>query len=330
MAWGLDDLRKLVNGLADTFNGGSGAPIQNVGMQNIQDAIVKPGRLLSDFSGVTQGVKGVDPKASNMDRGLALLTLAGMLGGQEAAMGLKSAIAPKYSYGLHISPNSGLKEINATPEMARYYDDIAGTNYFFDTKKINKSTIKEMEKYLAYNINNRTGVPGVSVYQTKTPIQGVKLDPNIEDIFGRLTDKRPSMPDKVKDAASIWNDGSIMKFKSQDRGARYTANPLQVLNEFRIGRNFPVVPGEDSFIRSADTWKREDFVKALQKINKNQPRLLKNKNNIDWIKNQSEDYKTWWSTLDDDIKKEMIQQKRLEFNDKIKKVPILKNKKTTP
>jgi hypothetical protein len=158
----------------------------------------------------------------------------------------------------------------------------------------------------------------------------VRLDPNIEDLAGRLTDKRPSMPDKVKDAVPIWNDGSIFKFKAQDRGARHTANPLQVLNEFRIGRNFPLVPGENNFISSTDSWKREDFVKALQKINKDQPRLLRNKNNTDWIKNQSEDYATWWSTLDGDIKKEMINLKRLEFNDKIKKVPILKNKKTTP
>ena len=328
MAWGLDDLAKLVNGLRNTFDGGR--PGQ-VGNRNVQDAIVNPGKILADFSGVQQGYKGVSPDASNMDRSMALLALAGMLGGQEAAMGLKSAMEPKYVYGLHISPKPGLKQISATPEMARYYDDLAGTNYFFDTKKINKRTMMEMEKYLGYNINNRTGVPGVSVYQTRTPVQGVKKDYNIELGNWLNETSKTSMPDKVKDALPIWNDADLfMGTKAQDRGARHTPNPLEVLKEYRIGRNFPVVEGEDSFIRSEDTWKRQDFIDALKEININQPRLSRNRNNKDWINNEAEQFKTWWANLDDNIKKEMIQQKRLEFNNKIKKVPIYKNKKATP
>jgi hypothetical protein len=184
MAWGLDDLRKFVNGLADTFNGGSGAPIQNVGMQNIQDAIVKPGKLLADFSGVTQGVKGVDPKASNMDRGLALLTLAGMLGGQEAAMGLKSAVTPKYAYGLHVSPTDGIKKIASTPATAIWdeMDNVPGSNYFWNTKNPTDSlgSLKQMQTYIDYY--RKLPDNKATIYSIKTPLKHVVADENYAGI----------------------------------------------------------------------------------------------------------------------------------------------------
>ena len=192
MAWGLDDLRKLVNGLADTVNGGSGAPIQNVGMHNVQDAIVKPGKLLADFSGVTQGVKGVDPKASNMDRGLALLALAGMLGGQEAAMGLKSVLTPEYAYGIHVSPTTGLKKIKPGSKVGmvnggNFGDANDGMAYFFKSGK--DEDLSDLQKAVNNYLGRLNGGTrgGATAYSVRTPLKHTKVDENM----GRFATQTP-------------------------------------------------------------------------------------------------------------------------------------------
>lgn len=178
MAWGVDDLRKFVEGLANTFEGGTGMPMQ-VGNQNVQDAIVKPGKLLSDFSGVTQGVKGVDPKASNMDRGLALLTLAGMLGGQEAAMGLKSALTPEYAYGIHVNSENisklGKKIKPIKDSESRYGKGASsGMNAFFGFgKEPNLIPDKALENAVKWG----TSYDGGSASLVKTKAKNITKDP---------------------------------------------------------------------------------------------------------------------------------------------------------
>lgn len=327
MAFGLGDLADWIRDLIDEGSNAvnvvkGDAPLTNIQSvnRNVKQGIIDPGKMLAEFSGLAQGYRGAKPNASNMDKSLALLSLAGVLGGQEAAMSLKALAQPKYVYGLHISPKAGLKQIAATPEMARYYDDVAGHNYFFETKKLNEKVIREMEKYLNYNINNRTGVPGVSVYQTKTPRKGVRFDKNInpEEL---LDSAKPKMPNNPKKAIPIienslnWSTRnpempSIADFAIQDRGARNTPNPLEVLNEFRIGRNFPAVPGEDVPFSGEFVWKREDFVNALKSINKKQPRS--NRYNKKWIDYKDKEYQKWWDSLDEDYKQVFEEQKQLE------------------
>ena len=82
MGWGIDDLidwlrdtEKTVKG--ESKSGWAGKP----GQKSIQSAIVDPGRILSEFSGISQGVRAASPSASNKDRALGLIALMGYLGG---------------------------------------------------------------------------------------------------------------------------------------------------------------------------------------------------------------------------------------------------------
>ena len=140
MSWGLGDLANWVNGLRDTFKGGNP---NAVGNSSIQAGIVNPLKVASNFTGVTQGYKGAKPNASVKDQGLALLALAGMLGGQEAAIGLKSAMTPEYAYGLHVRPKDvqGIKKIKLTNDVVSRYGENAtpGMNAFFGFGKTPQS-----------------------------------------------------------------------------------------------------------------------------------------------------------------------------------------------
>lgn len=100
MSFGLDDLANFVEGLRKTFKGSS-EPTRV--QQNIQQGVVAPLRMGAEFSGVNQAYRGSRPDASGVDKGLALLVMAGMLGGQQAASGVQKAITPKYVYGLHLN-----------------------------------------------------------------------------------------------------------------------------------------------------------------------------------------------------------------------------------
>jgi len=174
MAWGLDDLAKLVNGLRNTFDGGR--PSQ-VGNRNVQDSIVKPGRILADASGVSQGYKGAGPNASIMDRSMALLALAGMLGGQEAAMGLKGVLTPEYAYGLHINPSNASvgKKIKPILNAESRYGKGATPmmNAFFGFGKT-PSDIPEqaLSSSLKWAYNNPDGSASI----VKTPLKNIAKD----------------------------------------------------------------------------------------------------------------------------------------------------------
>lgn len=214
MAWGVDDLRKFVEGLANTFEGGTGMPMQ-VGNQNVQDAIVKPGKLLSDFSGVTQGIKGVDPKASNMDRGLALLTLAGMLGGQEAAMGLKGVagkINPKVTM-YHGGPVSGLSKLKPGKRAEQYVGPTKkGYTYLMDEEHV----VGNLPQYLTPN--HRVPMDGIlngSVYQVQVPLRKLEsytTKAGVTHSYGKRTSKalKPVKELKFSDK-QMWEVKNVLK-----------------------------------------------------------------------------------------------------------------------
>lgn len=93
--FGLDDVRDYVNNLSGLFKGKP--TLGRAGNQNIQDAIVKPGRLLGEVSGVADAYRAVKPGSSAKDKALGLLSVAGPLSAQEAAVagGLAAAKAAR-------------------------------------------------------------------------------------------------------------------------------------------------------------------------------------------------------------------------------------------
>jgi hypothetical protein len=206
-------------------------------------------------------------------------------------------------------------------------DNVQGNNYFFDTKELNPQSIREMEKYLALYVNKK-GPHNLSVYNVRTPLRGVHVDTNINPF--ELPNK-PDFPKKFEDAIDVWNrknDKSVLDFARIDRRARHTQNPLEVISEYKIGRNAPKVDGYDDFVPAREMWSREDFADVLKKINKSQPR--KSRENIKWIENAEKEYVDWKNKLPDEIKEEFRALKRMELSQKIKKTPIYKNKKATP
>lgn len=189
MGFSLKDIQKWIEGIADTVGGGR--PGQ-VGNRNVQDALVNPGRVLSDFSGVTQGVKGASPGSSNVDKGLAMLGLVGMLGGQEAAMGVKALMTPEYAYGLHVSPVSGLSKIKPGSKVGvtnggNFGDAEKGMAYFF--KSGNDKDLTELQNAVNVYLGRLQGgvKGGATAYSVKTPLKKVSMDENM----GHFASKTP-------------------------------------------------------------------------------------------------------------------------------------------
>ena len=118
--FGLDDVRDYVNSVSGLFKG---KPNTRVGNRNIQDAIIQPGRLLGEVSGVADAYRAVQPNASAKDQAIGLLSVIGALSAQEAAAatGLAAAKAARditdnsYMFGktvVHGSPEVGLQMID--------------------------------------------------------------------------------------------------------------------------------------------------------------------------------------------------------------------------
>lgn len=122
-----------------------------------QDKAVDIAKVVSELSGVSQGVRGVGPSASNLDRGLAMLSLAAFLGGQQAGV-LGKALKPRYTYGLHVSDVPNLKNIKSTDNF--FNESVRGGNYFWNlgddlekaSRRFSKTgeAIKDKDKYRFY------------------------------------------------------------------------------------------------------------------------------------------------------------------------------------
>lgn len=299
--------------MQDTYDAVRGKKSKGKASSDATKKAIQIADAVGEFSGINQGIRGSSPNASNIDKALALASMISFLGGQEAGVvgkAINKALSPKYTYGLHISPTGGLKELKTTPTLSRWMDDMDGGNYFFETKNLNPRAIREMERYLSL-YSKQKGKQSVSLYMTRTPQKGVRLDQNINppEMFNS---KKPPMPKNFKKALGIWQGGEGKDFASKlspfdfapmDRNARYTLNPLEVLKEFEIGRNYPKVDGIPDVLTGEYGWKRDDFIKALTEINKKQPRA--SRQNKKWIKATAEQYKKWWDNLSSDIKDEM-------------------------
>ena len=224
MAFGLDDIRNWIEGIQGTLSGGKPA---QVGNKNVQDALVNPGKVLSDFSGVTQGVKGSSLNASNMDKGLALLTLAGMLGGQEAAMGLKSVLTPEYVYGLHVNAENisklGKKIKPIKDSESRYGKGAAsGMNAFFGFgKEPNQIPKKAFENAVGWG----TSYDGGSASLVKTKAKNITKDPRSS--VGWKTPKNLKIVESTP--YSISNDDPMIDYMTMEGDIVLTKELLKEL-----------------------------------------------------------------------------------------------------
>jgi hypothetical protein len=203
MAFGLDDLQNLVDGLRRTFKGSS-EPTRV--QQNIRQGVVNPLRMGAELSGVNQAYRGVQPDASNMDRGLALLAMAGMLGGQQAASGVKNVLSPKYAYGIHINPSESvgrlIKPINDV-ETRYGLKATPGYNAFFGFgNKPEDIPDRALESALKWAIGNYKGSASI----VKTPQRKITRD--VRSPVGYKTPKNlkvvKTMPYEMSSLSPDW------------------------------------------------------------------------------------------------------------------------------
>ncbi len=220
MAFGLDDLADWIRDLVDqgsnavnVVNGN--APLTNLQSvnQNVKQGIVDPGKMLSEFSGLAQGYRGAKPNASNMDKGLALLALAGALGGAGASddiarAGGKAAkggrnkfldVFGKKTTMYHGSPQSGITKL--IPNVAKD----AGSADAFVYLSPKDRVVGNMPQYLApgHRMPMNQKLTG-SVYQARVPTHRLQ-----EYTLGGLSRphwaKRTSVPVKIKDEIRFSN-----------------------------------------------------------------------------------------------------------------------------
>lgn len=317
MAFGIDDLINWADGLRKTFSGGTENGPNAVGNQNVQDAIVNPLKIGSEYSGVTQGYRGAKPNASTKDQGLALLALTGMLGtfgvaddvtklGAKVggkAQDLNKTLNPinkmksgKYIYGLHFSPQANLPVINsANPNAAKLWDDsVDGANYFFNMDSLDRTKMMKMLEYVKMYGNSGKGKTG-SMYMVRAPRKGSFTDLNdlfrgsrdeqINNLFEEFLQgtKKPLMrAEDYLDKTKFW--GKRDPFTD---GQMFSKSPLKVMKEFPLERGINI---EDlGFLEHGSLDLRKFygvdpkmFYKALKDFNKKNPGAKQY--NESWIK----------------------------------------------
>lgn len=191
MAFGLDDLvdwiRDLVDQGSNAVNVVNGsAPLTSLQSvnKNVEQGIIDPGKMLSEFSGLAQGYRGAMPTASNMDRGLALLALSGVLSGagdDAVRLGLKEVktTKPKYVYGFHVDSRDAQqigKKIKPIVDAESRYGKGAAPNmnaFFGFGETPNQIPDKAFENAIKW----ATSYDGGSASLVKTKAKNVTKDP---------------------------------------------------------------------------------------------------------------------------------------------------------
>lgn len=287
MAFGLDDFANWLYGVAGTFRGEN---VSRPGGRNVQEGVVQPLKDLSEYTGLTQMYKGSLPNASNVDRGLALLNLAGLLSGQESAMGLYNNIdsvgavsknianslqearpSSKRIYGIHMSPKSGLKSIDISKGAKKgvasknWEDSIDGVNYFFNMDNIDDTKLNQLKSYFdAYYTKRKMPI---SMYYVRAPRKGSFTDLN--DMFVD-THSRAQQLSMLLDDLPYAVSESDSKLRNYLDGQMYNKKPLKVLKEAKLNNPATGVATE------------KDLVEAMSGFNSKNPNA--NKYNSEIIK----------------------------------------------
>jgi len=148
MAWSLEDLAGWLEDTVDTFRGKNR---NKPGGEAIYQGAIQPLKMAADVTGVSQGVRGVSPGASPMEKAMGLLAMlsagtagagaddlarAGYLSGQEAVNSISRGIKNRNVYGLHLDPvplKEMPKKIKAIAEAETRYGPKAESmkNAFF-------------------------------------------------------------------------------------------------------------------------------------------------------------------------------------------------------
>ena len=312
MAFGLDDLANFVEGLRRTFKGSS----EPTSVQrNIQQGVVDPLRMGAELSGVNQAYRGARPDASGVDKALGLLALSGAMTGAGAsddiarvatkagtkgkqvarsANPVNKIKSKKNIYGIHFSPEPGLRTIDSTnPNAAKLWDDSIGdANYFFNMDTMDRRKMLKMLEYLKMYGNKQSGITG-SMYMVKAPRKGSFTDLNdlskgsrgeqIDDLFRDiLSDNRKVYPFDASDLdmSRPYRDPFL-------DGQMFSRSPLKVVQEFPLARGMNM---EDVgffeygplSLRPFQTVDPKTFYSSLREFNKKNPGAKST--NESWIK----------------------------------------------
>jgi hypothetical protein len=204
MAWSLEDLAGWLEDTVDTFRGKNR---NKPGGEAIYQGAIQPLKMASDVTGFTQGVRGVSPGASPMEKAMGLLAMlsAGTAGagaddiarvGVKAGGRVRDVVGPKATM-YHGSPVSGIEKL--IPKIA----PAAGTAYGKPTPYVYLADPDSVENVWSYlqqagmkgfgeDTRNVTG----SIYKAQVPKW------RLED-YGSVGSKshwgkRSSVPVKVK------------------------------------------------------------------------------------------------------------------------------------
>ena len=230
MAFGLDNIADWLRNLleegqrtVDVVNGD--APLTNIPAvnKNVNDAIINPGKMLAEVSGVSQGYRGARPGASNMDKGLALLALTGMLSGGGAAddiarvggqaggrvvRGGKNKIldvfGPKAEM-FHAGPTGGIKKFTPSTNAEAILGKQGKPYTYFLPKE---QAIGNLPQYMAPN-HRLTGTGNVtgSIYRAKVPVHRLEQYTLPGSTRPHPYGRRVSVPVKVLEEKKFKNQG---------------------------------------------------------------------------------------------------------------------------
>lgn len=226
MAFGLDNIADWLKNLLEEgqnavniVNGN--APATNIPSvnRNINDAIVNPGRMLSEFSGASQAYRGAKPNARNMDKGLALLALTGMLGGAGAADDITRAsgrvarggknkmldvFGPKAEM-FHAGPTGGIKKFTPSTKAEAILGKQGKPYTYFLPKE---QAVGNLPQYMAPN-HRLTGTGNVtgSIYRAKVPVHRLEQYTLPGSTRPHPYGRRVSIPVKVLEEKRFNNQG---------------------------------------------------------------------------------------------------------------------------
>ena len=210
MAWSLEDLAGWLEDTVDTFRGKNR---NKPGGEAIYQGAIQPLKTAADVTGVSQGVRGVSPGASPMEKAMGLIAMlsagtagAGAddiarVGGQVAQKGgdkFLDVFGPKATM-YHAGPTSGIKKL--VPNVAR---DAGSPNPYIYLSPEDR-VLGNIPQYLApgHRMPANQQLTG-SVYRTRVPQHRLE-DYTIGPSGLKHWAKRTAVPVKVKDEISFAN-----------------------------------------------------------------------------------------------------------------------------